>query len=137
MTLKEIEERKAELLNKIAEAKNQEELEELRNEVEAINKEVPDQEEKVEEKPEEISKEEERDLIADTTELEKRSVNTLVITFNIALLKQWKIRLKQFLDIEEIGQIGDSKNTLTNKIDVASIKTIYNNGKFSDIVKNY
>ena len=80
MTLKEIEERKAELLNKIAEAKNQEELEELRNEVEAINKEVPDQEEKVKEKPEEISKEEERGLIADTTELEKRSVNTSNLT---------------------------------------------------------
>ena len=74
MTKKEIEERKAELLNKIAEAKTQEEIAELRSEVEAINNEVPEQEEvKTEEKSEEISKEEERSLIADTQELEKRN----------------------------------------------------------------
>ena len=74
MTQKEIEERKTELLNKIAEAKTQEEIAELRSEVEAINKEVPEQEEvKTEEKSEEISKEEERSLIADTQELEKRN----------------------------------------------------------------
>ena len=74
MTKKEIEERKAELLNKIAEAKTQEEIAELRSEVEAINKEVPEQEEvKTEEKSEEISKEEERSLIADTEDLEKRN----------------------------------------------------------------
>ena len=70
MTLKEIEERKAELLTKIAEAKNEEELKELRSEVEAINKEVPEQEEK---EQGEITPEEERSLIADTQELEKRS----------------------------------------------------------------
>ena len=74
MTKKEIEERKTELLNKIAEAKTQEEIAELRSEVEAINKEVPEQEEvKTEEKSEEISKEEERSLIADTQELEQRN----------------------------------------------------------------
>ena len=73
MTLKEIEERKAELLTKIAEAKNEEELKELRSEVEAINKEVPDQEEKEQEEKEEITPEEERSLIADTQELEKRN----------------------------------------------------------------
>lgn len=74
MTQKEIEERKAELLNKIEEAKTQEEIAELRSEVEAINKEVPEQEEtNTEEKSEEISKEEERSLIADTQELEKRN----------------------------------------------------------------
>lgn len=74
MTLQEIEERKAELQSKIADAKNQEELEELRKEVEAINKEVPEQEEvKTEENLGEISKEEERKLIADTQELEQRN----------------------------------------------------------------
>ena len=72
MTQKEIEERKAELLNKIAEAKTQEEIAELRSEVEAINKEVPKQEETKQEDGE-ISHEEERSLIADTQELEKRS----------------------------------------------------------------
>ena len=44
MTLQEIEARKAELLNKIAEAETQEELAELRKQVEAISKEVPKEE---------------------------------------------------------------------------------------------
>ncbi len=68
MTVKEIEARKAELLTKIAEAKNQEELTELRNEVEAINKEVPENE-----KTSEITKEEERSLMADVAELEEKT----------------------------------------------------------------
>ncbi len=72
MTLEEIEARKKELQEKISEAKNQEELAELRSEVEAINNEEPEQEEQ-EEKTAEISKEEERKLIADTEELEQRS----------------------------------------------------------------
>ena len=71
MTQKEIEERKTELLNKIEEAKTQEEIAELRSEVEAINKEVPEQEDKGQNG--EISREEERSLIADTQELEKRN----------------------------------------------------------------
>ncbi len=80
MTLKEIEERKAELLNKIAEAKTQEELAELRSEVEAINKEVPEQEKTEEKKDGEISHKEERSLIADTQEIEKRSMNVKNLT---------------------------------------------------------
>jgi len=81
MTQKEIEERKAELLNKIAEAKTQEEIIELRSEVEAINKEVPEQEENSQEKKDgEISHEEERSLIADTQELEKRNKDVSNLT---------------------------------------------------------
>lgn len=72
MTLQEIEARKAELSEKIKNA-SAEQLEELRAEVEAINKEVPEQEEP-EQKDGEISHEEERKLIADTQELEKRSL---------------------------------------------------------------
>lgn len=71
MTLKEIKERKAELQKKIIEAKTQEELNELRSEVESINKEVPEQENNGQDG--EISREEERSLIADTQELEKRN----------------------------------------------------------------
>lgn len=67
----------------------------------------------------------------------EKKVNTLIITHTLQLLKQWKDRLSEFLDINEVGQIGGGKNILTNKIDVASIKTIWNNGKFNDIVKNY
>ena len=76
MTLKEIEKRKAELLNKIAEAKTLEELTELRKEVEAINKEVLEQEETEEKKDGEIRHEEERSLIADTQEIEQRNLDT-------------------------------------------------------------
>lgn len=69
--------------------------------------------------------------------IEQRKVNTLIITERLQILNQWKERIKEFLDIDEIGQIGGGKNKVTNKIDVASIKTIWNNGKFNDIVKNY
>lgn len=67
----------------------------------------------------------------------ERKVNTLIITHTLQLLRQWQDRIKEFLNIEEVGQLGGGKNIITNKIDVASIKTIWNNGKFNDIVKNY
>lgn len=76
MNLVEIQKRKSELLTKISEAKTQEELLELRKQVEAINKEVPG-EEADEKKEHKISREEERKLISDTDELEKRSKETL------------------------------------------------------------
>lgn len=69
--------------------------------------------------------------------ISERNVNTLVITHTLQLLRQWKERITEFLDIEEVGQIGGGKNNVTNKIDVASIKTIWNNGKLNDVVKNY
>lgn len=67
MTIKEIEARKMELKTKIDEANSTEELEELRSQIDEINKEVP------EEETSEITHEEERNLINDTEELEKRS----------------------------------------------------------------
>ena len=72
MTQKEIDEKKAELRKKLEEASTTEELQELRSQVEEINKEVPAEEEK---KDGEITPEEERSLIADTQELEQRSVD--------------------------------------------------------------
>lgn len=69
--------------------------------------------------------------------IEERNVNTLIIVFSLQLVRQWEERLKFFLSIDDVGQIGGGKNKVTNKIDIASIKTIYNNGKFNDIVKNY
>ena len=77
MTQKEIDEKKAELRSKLEEASTPEELQELRSQVEAINKEVPVEEEK---KDGEITPEEERSLIADTQELEQRSVDTTNLT---------------------------------------------------------
>ena len=67
MTKQEIESRKKELQAKIDEAKTQEEIEELRKEIDSINAEVPEEPKK------EITHEEERNLILDTEELEKRN----------------------------------------------------------------
>ena len=71
MTLKELEAKKAELRKKINEAKTKEELEELRKQAEELNKEIPTEEKK------EITHEEERNLIADTDNLEKRKVEII------------------------------------------------------------
>ena len=69
--------------------------------------------------------------------ISKRNVNTLILVNKLELLRQWKERLKQFLNIDEIGQLGGGVNKLTNVIDVASIKSIYNNGDINEIIKNY
>lgn len=74
MTLKEIETRKTELLNKITEAKTEEELAELRKEAEDLKKEVPEEEKKEEKKDGTITHEEERNLLADVDNLEQRKV---------------------------------------------------------------
>lgn len=69
--------------------------------------------------------------------IEERKTNTLIITEKLQILRQWKERLKQFLNLDEVGQIGGGKNVVTNVVDVASIRTIWNKGKFNDIVNNY
>lgn len=74
MTLKEIKARKAELLNKITEAKTEEELAELRKEAENLKKEVPEEDKKEEKKNGTITHEEERNLLADVDNLEQRKV---------------------------------------------------------------
>ena len=67
MLKKEIEAKKAELRNKINEAKTTEELEELRKQAEDLNKEVPEDDGT-------ITPEEERNLLRDVDDLEKRKV---------------------------------------------------------------
>lgn len=67
----------------------------------------------------------------------KRGVNTLIVVHSLSLLKQWQERIKEFLDVENVGQIGGGKNKVTNVIDVASIKTLWNKGKVNEITKNY
>mgnify|MGYP002799232959 CR=1 FL=1 len=86
MTLKEIEAKKAELRNKINDAKSEEELEELRKQAEELNKEVPS-----EENNGTISHDEERALIADTNNLEQRKVE---ITNIISERKEEKMEKK-------------------------------------------
>lgn len=87
MTLEEIEAKKAELRRKINNAKSEEELEELRKQVEELNKEVPTEEKK----DGNITHDEERALIADTENLEKRKVE---ITNIIAKRKEEEVKKK-------------------------------------------
>ena len=84
MTLKEIEAKKAELRNKINDAKSEEELTELRKQAEELNKEVPS-----EENDGAITHEEERNLIADTQNLEQRKVE---IIGTLAKRKERKVK---------------------------------------------
>ena len=69
--------------------------------------------------------------------IEERQVNTLILVPNLQLLNQWKARIKEFLDIDEVGEISGRKKRITNKIDVASVKSLWNKGKILDIAKNY
>lgn len=69
--------------------------------------------------------------------IEERNVNTLILVNKIQLLNQWKDRIKKFLNIETIGEISSKKKNITNIIDVASIKSLWNNGDVLDIAKNY
>ena len=69
--------------------------------------------------------------------IELKSINTLIITFSVNLLNQWKNRLMEFLDIKEVGTFCGRKKNLTNIIDIATIQSIYNKGNIKDIVKNY
>lgn len=69
--------------------------------------------------------------------IEERKVNTLILVNRIQLLKQWQERIKEFLNIDEVGEISGTKKKITNKIDVASIRSLWNNGKILDITKNY
>ena len=69
--------------------------------------------------------------------IERRKVNTLILVNKIQLLNQWKDRIKEFLNIEEVGEISSRKKNITHVIDVASIKSLWNNGKVLDIAKNY
>ena len=69
----------------------------------------------------------------------KRQVNTLVVVHRRQLQEQWKVRLEQFLEIDnsQIGQIGAGKRKLTGIIDVAIIQSLSKKGKVDDIVAEY
>ncbi len=69
--------------------------------------------------------------------IEERKVNTLILVNKLQLLNQWKDRIKEFLNIEEVGEVSSKKRNITNMIDVASIKSLWNNGEVLDIAKNY
>lgn len=67
----------------------------------------------------------------------ERKVNTLILVNKIQLLNQLKDRIKEFLDVKEVGEISSKKKNITNVIDVVSVKSLWNNGNVLDIAKNY
>jgi superfamily II DNA or RNA helicase len=84
----------------------------------------------------------------------EKKINTLILVDKISLLRQWKDRLSEFLDINEIlpeepkkrgrkkkksivGQIGAGKNTSSGIIDIAVMQSLSRQGKVKDCVKHY
>ena len=59
----------------------------------------------------------------------KRFQKTLIIVHTKELLKQWIARIKTFLKIKNVGQIGDGKKIVGKEITVGMVQTIYNFGK--------
>lgn len=99
MTKKEIEVKKAELRNKITEAKTTEELEELKKQAEDLNKEVPEDESSNNGK---ITHEEERALLADVDNLEQRKAEiTKIIKYKEEEKVEEKRTLAQVLESPE------------------------------------
>lgn len=69
--------------------------------------------------------------------IETKNVNTLIIVPKLQLLNQWKNSIKNFLNIDVVGEISGKKKNITNIIDVACAKSLWNNGKVLDILNNY
>ena len=71
-------------------------------------------------------------------------LNTLIIVPNLNLLRQWIVRLNDFLDVgyeykkenDKFGQFFGAKKKLTNKIDVACIDSLLSEDG-EDIMKRY
>ena len=74
-----------------------------------------------------------------TAVIAERKVSTLVIVHRTQLMEQWVQRLATFLDIpqKEIGQIGGGKNTITGKVDVATIQSLNYEGQLKSFITNY
>lgn len=74
----------------------------------------------------------------------KRKVNTLILVNKVSLANQWRKRIDEFLEWEDkegeesgVGQLGGGKKTLTNKIDVALLQSLYRKGEVQPCVENY
>ncbi len=68
--------------------------------------------------------------------IELRGVNTLIIVNKNMLLDQWVERFGDYLGIakNDIGILGKSKNTLNNRLDIATMQSLKNN---PNIIQNY
>lgn len=68
-----------------------------------------------------------------------RKRSTLVLVHRRQLLDQWRERLSMFLDIPEkdIGQIGDGKKKITERLDIGILQSFYRKGQVDEIVSKY
>lgn len=86
--------------------------------------------------------------------IDERKVNTLILVHSSALLQQWQKSLSEFLVFEDklpeqpkkrgrqkklshIGQLGATKNTLNNIVDIAIMQSVVSGDEVKDFVKNY
>lgn len=69
----------------------------------------------------------------------QRKVNTLILVHRRQLQEQWKVRLEQFLNVENrhIGLIGGGKRKTTGRIDIAIVQSLSKKGVVDDIVAEY
>ncbi len=84
----------------------------------------------------------------------EKKVNALILVDKVNLLSQWKDRLSEFLEINEvlpeepkkrgrkkkksvIGQIGAGKDTSSGIIDIAVMQSLSRKGEVKECVKNY
>ena len=86
--------------------------------------------------------------------ISERKVNTLILVHSSALLQQWKKSLSEFLVFEDklpeqpkkrgrqkklshIGQLGATKNTLNNIVDIAIMQSVVSGDGVKEFVKDY
>jgi len=71
--------------------------------------------------------------------INKRKVNTLILTHSRQLLEQWQIRLKLFLSNTEVGVIGGGKKKPKGEIDVATYQSLINkkDNTVDQLIQNY
>jgi superfamily II DNA or RNA helicase len=69
----------------------------------------------------------------------RRGVNTLVLVHRAELLKQWRERLRAFLDVgkEIVGTIGGGVTKPTGQIDIAVMQSVSRQGEVDPLVEDY
>jgi superfamily II DNA or RNA helicase len=69
----------------------------------------------------------------------RRGVNTLVLVHRAELLKQWRERLRVYLDVgkEIVATIGGGLTKPTGRIDIALMQSISRHGEVDTLVEDY
>lgn len=69
----------------------------------------------------------------------RRAVSTLILVHRTELLKQWKERLLEFLEVDPkaIGVAGGGRYRPTGRIDIGVMQTLSHRGEVDEIVEQY